>query len=64
MAPQIDYAKVDATIGLVVSDGREQYIVTDYILSMDVYQLWAKADHCFYYTSYHALHALYDVISG
>ena len=51
-------------LGVVVTDGYYDYVVADYKMGCDAYQLWCKTRQAFYYTGYNALHQLFDVISG
>jgi hypothetical protein len=60
----IDYNKVRTMLGVVVTDGYYDYVVADYKMGCDAYQLWCKSRQAFYYTGYNALHQLFTVISG
>jgi regulation of enolase protein 1 (concanavalin A-like superfamily) len=60
----IDYNKVREMLGVVITDGYYDYVVADYKMGCDAYQLWCKSRQTFYYTGYNALHQLFEVISG
>lgn len=60
----IDYNKVRQMLGTVVTDGYWEYVVSDYKIGCDAYELWCKSRQRFYFTGYNALHELYTVISG
>lgn len=64
MATAIDYNQVREMLGTVVTDGYWEYVVADYKMGCDAYELWCKSRQRFYFTSYRALHELYTVISG
>jgi len=60
-----DYAKIKEQIGTVVVDTYfRQYVVSDYKMGCDAYELWDKEEQKFYYTDYNAFNALYTQISG
>jgi hypothetical protein len=59
----IDYNKVREMIGTVVTDGYWDYVIADYKMGCDAYELWCKSRQRFYFTSHSALHNLYTVIS-
>jgi hypothetical protein len=61
---QVNYNLIKQQIGTVVTDGVSEYVVADYKLGCDAYQLWDKEDQQFYYTDYNAFNALYTQISG
>jgi hypothetical protein len=61
---QVNYNLIKEQIGTVVTDGVSEYVVSDYKLGCDAYQLWDKEDQQFYYTDYNAFNALYTQISG
>jgi hypothetical protein len=61
---QVNYNLIKQQIGTVVTDGVSEYVVYDYKLGCDAYQLWDKEDQQFYYTDYNAFNALYTQISG
>ncbi len=62
---KVDYNLIKQQIGTVVIDNNfKQYVVSDYKLGCDAYQLWDKEDQQFYYTDYNAFNALYTQISG
>lgn len=61
---QIDYNKVREMLGTVVTDGSHIYVVSDYKMGCDAYELWCKTRQQFYFTSYRGLHSCYTVISG
>lgn len=61
----IDYNLIKSQIGTVVVDTDfRQYVVSDYKLGCDAYQLWDKEEQKFYFTDYNAFNALYTQISG
>ena len=60
----IDYNKVREMLGLVVSDGYYEYVVGDYKMGCEAYELWCKTRQRYYFTSYSALTNLFEVISG
>jgi len=62
---KVNYNKIKQQIGTVVVDTNfKQYVVSDYKLGCDAYQLWDKEDQQYYYTDYNAFNALYRQISG
>jgi hypothetical protein len=62
---QVNYNLIKQQIGTVVIDSNfKQYVVYDYKLGCDAYQLWDKEDQQFYYTDYNAFNRLYTQISG
>ena len=60
----IDYNKVRQMLGVVVTDGYYEYVIADYRMKSEAYELWCKTRQAFYYTGYNALHQLFEVISG
>ena len=61
---EIDYNKIRNMLGLVVTDGEHQYVVVDFKMGCEVYELWCKTRKAVYYTGPNALHQLFEVISG
>lgn len=61
---KIDYNKVRSMIGTVVSDGTYNYVVADYSMNKDMYQIWCTHRQVYFFASYNGLHACYDVVSG
>jgi hypothetical protein len=64
MPATIDYNKVREMLGTVVTDGSNEYVVSDYKMKCDAYELWCKNRQQFYFTSYNGLHNCFRVISG
>lgn len=66
MSTSIDYLKIRDMIGTVVTDGEYEYVISDFMISRDAYQMWCKTRQQFYFTGYHALHVhgLFAVVSG
>jgi hypothetical protein len=61
----VNYNLIKSQIGTVVVDTNfRQYVVSDYKLGCDAYQLWDKKEQKYYYTDYNAFNALYTQISG
>ena len=61
----VNYNLIKEQIGTVVIDTNfRQYIVSDYKIGRDAYQLWDKEEQQYYYTDYNAFNALYTQISG
>jgi hypothetical protein len=61
---QVNYNLIKQQIGTVVIDSNfKQYVVYDYKLGCDAYQLWDKEDQQFYYTDYNAFNKFYQQIS-
>jgi hypothetical protein len=59
----IDYNEVRAMLGTVVTDGSNEYVVSDYKMGADAYELWCKNRQQFFYTSYRGMQC-FKVISG
>jgi hypothetical protein len=64
ISTEIDYNKIRDMLGLVVTDGHYQYVVVDFKMGCEVYELWCKTRKAVYYTGPNALHQLFEVISG
>lgn len=60
----IDYSKVRGLLGTVVTDGEHEYVVSDFKMRDEMYEMWCKDRQQFYYTGYNATHQLFTVISG
>jgi hypothetical protein len=61
----VNYNLIKSQIGTVVVDTNfKQYVVSDYKLGCDAYQLWDKKEQKYYYTDYNAFNELYTQISG
>ena len=61
----INYNLIKEQIGTVVIDTQlQEYVVSDYKLGCDAYQLWDKEEQKYYYTDYNAFNKLYTQISG
>jgi hypothetical protein len=64
ISTELDYNKIRDMLGLVVTDGQYQYVVVDFKMGCEVYELWCKSRQASYYTGPEALHQLFEVISG
>ena len=62
IATAIDYNKVREMLGVVVTDGYYDYVVADFKMGCEAYQLWCKSRQAFYYTDVNALHQLFEVV--
>jgi hypothetical protein len=60
----IDYNKVREMLGVVVTDGYYEYVVSDYKMGCEAFQLWCKSRQAYYYTGHDALDILFEVVSG
>jgi hypothetical protein len=61
----VNYNLIKSQIGTVVVDTDfKEYVVSDYKLGCDAYQLWDKEEQKYYYTDYNAFNELYQQISG
>ena len=61
----IDYNKVKQQLGTVVIDNNwNEFVVYDFKIGCDAYQLWDKKEQKYYYTDYNAFNTLYTQISG
>ena len=62
---QVNYNLIKQQIGTVVIDNNSrEYVVYDYKLGCDAYQLWDKEEQQYYYTDYNAFNTFYKQISG
>lgn len=61
---EIDYNKVRQMLGVVVTDGYYEYVVSDYKMGCDAYELWCKSRGAYYYTGHNTFDILFKVISG
>lgn len=62
IATAIDYNKIRAMLGVVVTDGYYDYVVADFKMGCEAYKLWCKSRQAFYYTGVNALHQLFEVV--
>ena len=62
-ATKINYNKVREMLGVVVTDGCYDYVVSDYKMGCDAYELWCKNTQKFYFTSYNGLHEFYHRVT-
>jgi hypothetical protein len=60
---EIDYNKVRQMLGVVVTDGYYEYVVSDYKMGCDAYKLWCKSRQGYYYTGHNTFDILFKVIS-
>jgi len=62
---QVNYNLIKQQIGTVVIDNNSrQYVVSDYKIGCDAYQLWDKEEQQYCYTDYNAFNTFYKQISG